>query len=120
MSSILNDVKKHIGPSALYSVFDDEIIMHINTVFFELDQLGIGSDKPYVIEDKSDEWEDFIDVEKLSAVKTYVCLQCRMYFDPPTNGTLISAINDQLKKLEWRLNVAVDPDDDVVEEQSCL
>ena len=109
MSSILNDVKKVIGPSANYDVFESDLIMHINTVFFELNQLGVGPDEPFVLEGSSQEWTDFIDSSELEAVKTYVCLQTRMYFDPPSTGTLINAINDQLKKLEWRLNVAVDP-----------
>ena len=112
MSSILEDVKKAIGPSASYEIFDQEIIMHINTVLFELNQLGVGPDKPFVIEDDSAEWSDFATGAAAEACKSYVCLQTRMYFDPPTSGTLINAMNDQLKKLEWRLNVAVDPGDE--------
>ena len=109
MSSILNDVKHFIGPSASYEYFDQDIIMQINTVFFELNQLGVGPDTPFVIESDEEEWGDFLGGTDLEAAKTYTCLQVRMYFDPPQTGTLIDAINNQLKKLEWRLNVAVDP-----------
>ena len=109
MSSILEDVKKVIGPSASYDVFEQDLIMHINTTLFELNQLGVGPEEPFVIEDDSAEWSDFVSGSASEACKTYVCLQTRMYFDPPSSGTLINAINEQLKKLEWRLNVAVDP-----------
>lgn len=112
MSSILNDVKHFIGPSASYEYFDQDVIMQINTVFFELNQLGVGPDKPFVITGAKEEWSDFLGDTDLEAAKTYTCLQARMYFDPPQTGTLVNAINDQLKKLEWRLNVAVDPGDE--------
>lgn len=111
MSSILEDVKKGIGPSVTYSVFDDELIMHINTVLFELNQLGVGPEEPFVVESSDDEWESFLGDKTVEAAKTYVILKCRMYFDPPTSGVLVNAINEQLKELTWRLNVAVDPKD---------
>ena len=109
MSSILEDVKKGIGPSVTYSVFDDELIMHINSVLFELNQLGIGSEDPFVVESADDEWDSFLENNNVEAVKTFVILKCKMYFDPPTSGVLVNAINEQLKELTWRLNVAVDP-----------
>lgn len=112
MSSILNDVKKAIGPSAEYEIFEPEIIMHINTVLFKLNRLGVGPDDPFVIEDDGAEWSDFVTGVAAEACKTYICLQTRMYFDPPTSGTLINAINEQLKELEWRLNESVDPKED--------
>jgi hypothetical protein len=108
MESILDSVKKLIGPSVTYSVFDPDLIMHINTAFFNLYQLGV-TDTPFVITDENDTWEDFHSDTDLESVKTYVGLKTRMYFDPPTNSALISAINEQIKELEWRLNVAVDP-----------
>lgn len=113
MSSILNDVKHFIGPSAIYAYFDPDLIMQINTSLFELNQLGVGPEDPFVVEDENDEWEDLLlDSGKLEAAKTYVCLKVRMYFDPPQTGTLLNAIEKQLDRLEWRLNVAVDPGDE--------
>ena len=109
MSSILEDVKHFIGPSAQYEYFDPDVIMQINTAFFELNQLGVGPDKPFVIVDGSEEWDEFASNTDTEAMKTYICLKTRMYFDPPQTGTLINAIEKQLDRLEWRLNVAVDP-----------
>ena len=108
MESILESIRKLIGPSAQYTIFDNDLIMHINTVFFTLCQLGV-TEEPFVISGTDETWDEFHADTDLEAVKTYVYLKCRMYFDPPTNSALISAINEQIKELEWRLNVAVDP-----------
>lgn len=108
MESILNSIKQLIGPSVQYDIFDNDLIMHINSAFFTLHQLGL-TEWPFVISGSEETWEDFHTDTDLEAVKTYVYLKTRMYFDPPTNSALISAINEQIKELEWRLNVTVDP-----------
>ena len=110
MESILESIKKLIGPSAQYDIFDNDLIMHINSVFFTLHQLGL-TEEPFVISGSDETWDEFHADTDLESVKTYVYLKARMYFDPPTNSALISAINEQIKELEWRLNVAVDPED---------
>ena len=109
METILESIKKLIGPSASYEIFEPDLIIHINTIFFTLCQLGV-TEEPFVISDGTETWDEFHADTDLEAVKTYVYLKCRMYFDPPTNSALISAINEQIKELEWRLNVAVDPE----------
>lgn len=108
MESILNSIKKLIGPSASYEIFEPDLIIHINTIFFTLCQLGV-TEEPFVISDGTETWDEFHADTDLEAVKTYVYLKCRMYFDPPTNSALISAINEQIKELEVRLNYQVDP-----------
>ena len=108
IESILDSVKKIIGPSVSYNVFDPDLVMHINTIFFTLYQLGV-TEEPFSITGNDETWEDFHTGSDLEAVKTYVGLKARMYFDPPTNAALISAINEQIKELEFRINVAVDP-----------
>lgn len=109
MESILNSIKQLIGPSAQYDIFDADLIMHINSAFFSLYQLGL-TEEPFVISGQNETWDEFHADTDLESVKTYVYLKTRMYFDPPTNSALISAINEQIKELEWRLNVAVDPE----------
>lgn len=109
IDSILDSIKKIIGPSVAYEVFDPDLIMHINTAFFSLYQLGV-TEQPFVITGNTETWSDFHADSDLEAVKTYVGLKTRMYFDPPTNSSLMSAINEQIKELEWRINVKVDPE----------
>lgn len=105
-TSILNSIKKILGLAPDYTVFDVDIILHINSVFTTLTQLGIGPGEGFMIEDDSATWGQFIadDVE-LNSVKTYVFLRIKMLFDPPQTSYLISAANDQIRELEWRLNV---------------
>ena len=107
MESILETIKKLIGPSASYNIFEPDLITHINSAFFSIHQLGV-TEEPFVITGKDETWDEFHADTDLEAVKTYVYLKTRMFFDPPTNSALISAINEQIKELEWRVNVAVD------------
>lgn len=107
MDSILTSIKKLLGIQEEYEHFDVDIIMHINTAFMVLTQLGVGPEEGFTIDDKYDVWTDFT-TENLEAVKTYVYLKVRIVFDPPSSSTVMEAINRQISEYEWRLNVAVD------------
>lgn len=109
MDSILTSIKKLLGIGADYTHFDTDIIIHINSVFLDLAQIGIGPKEGYAIEDETDEWSDFLpDGFKLEAVKTLMYLKVKLIFDPPLSTAVIEAMNRQIDRLEWRLNVAVD------------
>lgn len=109
MDSILTSIKKLLGIDEEYTQFDDDIIMHINSVFLNLTQLGVGPTAGFFIEDDSAVWEDFInDDTQLQAVKTYIYLKVKLLFDPPLSSSVIESMNRQIAELEWRLNVAVD------------
>lgn len=111
MESILTSIKKLLGISKDYTQFDDDIIMHINTVFLNLAQLGVGPAEGFVIEDDSSEWSDFVDINdntQLHAIKTYIYLKVKLLFDPPLSSSVIESTNRMISELEWRLNVAVD------------
>ena len=109
MESILTSIKKLLGIEEEYTQFDADIIMHINTVFLNLTQLGVGPDEGFFIEDDVAIWEDFIgDSSQLQAVKTYVYLKVKLLFDPPLSSSVIESMNRMVSELEWRLNVAVD------------
>lgn len=103
--SILTSIKKLLGIAEDYEHFDQDIIIHINSVFMILRQLGIGPEKGFSINDKSTTWKDYVsDLELIESVKTYVYLKVRLIFDPPTGGVL-EAIKETIQELEWRLNV---------------
>jgi len=104
--SILDDVKKVLGLDPSYTAFDLDIIMHINTVFSGLNQMGIGPTAGYMIQDNSPTWYAFIgDDVRLNAVKTYVYMRVRMIFDPPPIAAVIDATKEEIQKLEWLLSV---------------
>ena len=109
--SILTSVKKMLGITEEYEHFDPDLIIHINSVFMLLRQLGVGPAKGYHITDESNKWSEFLqDSTELEMVKSYMYLRVRLLFDPPSGGVQ-EAINNQIKEFEWRLNVAVDPED---------
>ena len=110
MDSILTSVKKMLGIPEDYEQFDMDIIMHINSVFMILTQLGVGPEEGFTISNKSDKWSDFIGEGKLvELIKSYVYLKVRLIFDPPQSSSIIEAMNRQISEFEWRINVAVDP-----------
>ena len=109
MESILTSIKKLLGIAEEYTHFDQDIIMQINSALFDLTQLGVGPSAGFSIDDAKDVWNDFIDVSRIEAVKTYVYLSVKLIFDPPDKPAVIDAYERRLKELEWRLNVAVDP-----------
>lgn len=110
-NSILQSVKKMLGIAETYTHFDSDLIMHINTIFSVLTQLGVGPKDGFRIEDESAEWTDFLsekDLQVLEAIKSYMYLRVRLLFDPPQSGIVTEAINKQLSEFEWRLNVAAE------------
>lgn len=108
MDSILDSIKKLLGIQPEYTSFDEDIIIAINTSFATLNQLGVGPEGGYMIEDNTQTWNDYITTTNLNMVKTYIYLKSRLLFDPPTGGVL-DAIKNQLAELEFRLYVEVDP-----------
>lgn len=105
MQSILNSVKKVLGIPEDVEVFDADIIMHINSVFSTLQQLGVGPPSGFAIEDETDEWNDFIAGDpRYHSVRSYVYLRVRLLFDPPMTGYHVEALKSQIQELEWRLN----------------
>lgn len=102
--SILKSLKKVLGVEPSYDVFDDDILMHLNSIFANLDQMGVGPPGGFSVEDDSTLWSDYIgDDKNLNSVKTYISLKIRLLFDPPQNSNITSAMNEQIKEIEWRL-----------------
>ena len=104
--SILKSVKKVLGIDASYTAFDEDVLMHINSTFATLNQLGIGPAEGFEITDDTTNWTDYIGSDKLlNSVKTYVYLKVRLVFDPPQTSYHIEAMKEQIRELEFRLNV---------------
>lgn len=109
-NSILTSVKKIIGIAEDYTEFDTDIIIHINSVFVLLQQLGVGPDEGFQIMDKTTTWQNYLQNDKLlNNVISYMCLKVKMLFDPPTNSSILSSYERIIQELEWRINAMVDP-----------
>lgn len=110
--SILLSIKKLIGLDRDYDAFDDDIIMHINSVFMVLNQLGVGDKKTFMIAGEEETWGDFHASCNVSLdatlVKSYIYLKVKLLFDPPGTGVLHEAMERQIAEFEWRLNAECD------------
>lgn len=109
MESILDSIKEQLGIGKGYTQFDNQIIQHINSVFFDLNQLGVGPETGFAIEDNLTTWEEFLDGRTdLDAVQIYVYLNVKLLFDPPQTSFVLESYYRRIKEIEWRLNVQVE------------
>lgn len=115
-NSILLSVKKLIGSD---EYFNPDLIMHINTVFSKLQQMGVGPKEGFAIEDDITTWDEYTDDKPmLNMVKTYMVLQVRLMFDISTASSyLIDTMKQQSAELEWRLNTACEYWEDKTDEE---
>ena len=106
MESILTSIKKILGITEEYTHFDQDIIMHINSVFMVLTQIGIGPSEGFFIEDDSATWDDFLQEDKtIEAVKSYMGLKVQLLFDPPLSSSVMESKKRLIDEFEWRLNL---------------
>lgn len=104
--SILTSVKKLLGITEEYEHFDPDILVHINSVFVILQQMGVGPSTGFSISDKTAQWSEYLDESDqcLNMVKSYMGAKVRMLFDPPQSGAVKEALTSNISELEWRLN----------------
>ena len=106
MNSILNSIKKLIGISEEDKNFDADLIMHINSVFGILRQMGVGPPEGFSIEDETATWEDFgLEDPLLSMVRDYMYMKVRLIFDPPQSSALLESMKQLISEFEWRAYV---------------
>ena len=108
--SILSSVKKLLGIGEDSSDFDADIILHINSVLAILQQLGIGPEDGFSIDDETATWADYLgdDYRHLNMVKSYVHAKVRILFDPPVSSAVMDSLNRVCSEFEWRANVAAE------------
>lgn len=107
--SILNTVKRSLDIATDDNSFDTALLLHINTVFSDLYQLGLGAygSDEIEINDETDTWADAIGAQKnLNMIKSYVALRVRLIFDPPAAGFTTNSFQAQIDKMEWRIRYA--------------
>ena len=109
MESILNSIKKILGIAEEKEYLDSHINININSKCTNLTQLGCQQENIFSIDDESEKWEDFLPEERmLHSVKSYMFMKVKLMFDPPLSSAVIECTKEQIKELEWRLQVAVD------------
>lgn len=101
---ILSTVKKYVGITDEYQVFDQTLIDCINTVFAKLNQLGVGPKNVFIVDGNEQTWKEFTEDERLNMIKIYISMSVKMMFDPPTNSILLDALKNTISELEWRMH----------------
>lgn len=116
-TSILNSVKPKLNIDKSETAFDEnQLIDYINSVFFDLCQIRVGPHTPFMITGATETWGDFFgERTDLQPVKTYVAMKVRRMFDPPQSSAALQTLVEQIKEMEWRLNVYVDPTEEELE-----
>lgn len=117
--SILQSTKKYLGIDIACDSFDMDVMLHINSAFAVLYQIGVDSAKNARVEDASVTWVDIFanDEELLRLIKDYVFLRVRVIFDPPTSSFVLEAINKQIAEFEWRIKIEAEGTFDEVSEE---
>lgn len=97
-----------LGPTVEQTYFDTDIITHINSALSRLHELGVGPTEGFYIEDDLSTWGEFIPVDsvKFQRAKTFVYLKTKLVFDPPASATILQAMKEEIKEIEWLLEVA--------------
>jgi len=106
--SILTSVKKLCGIDQSMDVFDQDIIININSAIAVLTQLGIGPEEGYCITDASQTYGDFLgdQITKTNFVKQYLFMKTKLGFDTSSmSSSVLAAMQKQVEELEWRLNI---------------
>ena len=108
MEKILASIKKQIGGiDEEVTSFDDQIVMGINMAIATLTQIGIGPSLGFMLQTKTETWNDYIpDLEtspRFIHVQSYIYCQTKLFFDPPANQTMLKYLQDKSIELEWRL-----------------
>lgn len=108
INSILNSVKKSLGIIE-YEFYDPELILHINTVFADLNQIGVGPEAGYSIADAANLWSEFTENDiLLNNVKSYMFLRVKLLFDPPSASTVLASYEKQISELVYRMYIYTD------------
>lgn len=106
--SILTSTKLALNIAADDTNFDVVILMHINSVFSDLQQIGVGlTDDQFEVADENATWADALTTQKnLASIKSYMNMRLRLLFDPPAAGFTTDSFQRQIDKMEWRIKVA--------------
>lgn len=104
--SILRTIKLMLGLTDDITAYDEEIKVHINSLFTILNQLDVISDDGFRISGYDETWSQLTDQLTLAEmVKEFMYLKVRMIFDPPGSSVVSDAYNSRIAELEWRMNI---------------
>lgn len=102
VETILNATKKKLGIVPEYNVFDDQLLLDINTAFSILHQLGVGPDEGIEV-DETTTWDVVVTQPRLNMIKSFVYIKVRLMFNPPSSSFALNEMTKELDELTWRI-----------------
>lgn len=110
--NILKSIKDMLGIHEEDQAFDNDILVNINATFSTLYQIGVGSEDHYFLLDGTETWRDVIkEADLINFIKLYTYMKVKIIFDPPTNASILQALTEQMKEIEYRILLEADPSD---------
>ena len=107
--SIFNSVKKVVGLLGDDGSFDEDVLLHINSVVSTLRQLGLSIPADFYVRDDVQTWQNLLgEFRDLDLVKSYMTMKVRLMFDPPSSSFGLKSMEEMAKEYEWRINVLTD------------
>lgn len=107
--SIFESVKKVVGLLGDDDSFDEDLLLHINSVVSTLRQLGLSIPADFYVRDDDQTWQNLLgEFRDLDLVKSYMAMKVRLMFDPPTSSFGLKSMEEMVKEYEWRINVLTD------------
>lgn len=115
-TGILRDVKEYIGlnPEVEDMTMDTSITMFINSAIDDLARIGVGSYGWFSVAERNETWNDYLGetyISLLSSIKPYISIYTRLHFDN-VQGSLEGALSEQLRKLEFTIQTAIELQDE--------
>lgn len=108
-TSILGTIKKMLGIDSEYTIYDQDIVVFINSYIEELVQIGVGNAN-FSVTGHDQTWFEFLGANsgKYDGAKSYIYYKTRLSFNPPANSFVVSAYQDLIKETAWRLLIDAD------------
>lgn len=105
--SILKSIKKMLGVDPTMDMFDLDICMNINSALANLNQIGLGPYDGFYVNGPEEKWSEFLGVNNMHVLqnaKQYVYIWVKRVFDPPGATNHLTALDNTIKELEWRIS----------------
>ena len=105
--SILESIKTDLA--VCYDEFDSELIMYINSAIAELTLAGVGPKSGFRITGSTETWTQLTEDKTVhSLCEQFIHLKTKLMWDSPNNSFATSAIEQELPKLLYAINLKVD------------
>lgn len=104
--TLLDDIKYGIGINPGNDGFDNELLIHINSIAANLVQFGV-IDYDVVI-DEDTYWPILDNFQIESLVKQYIVIKVKLVFDPSASQSITAALERSIPELEGRIKLIVE------------